>query len=80
VDPFQMVNLARRAEYQQVLEELRRRTVILKACAGRACSRPFAALPDPEPLLEPLPKPMPPAGPETTTEPEQEKSTRRSRG
>jgi hypothetical protein len=70
VDPFQMVNLAMRTEYQQVLEELRRRTVILKDCAGAACAQPFAALPDPGPLLEPLPKPVPPSEPEPVTQPE----------
>jgi arylsulfatase A-like enzyme len=72
VDPFQMVNLATRTEYQQVLEELRRRTVILKDCAGAACSQPFAALPDPEPLVEELPTPVPPSEPEPepVTEPE----------
>jgi N-acetylglucosamine-6-sulfatase len=67
-DPFQTVNLALRAEYQQVLEELRRRTEILKDCAGSECSQPFAAVPDPEPLLEPLPSP-PPRDPDESSEP-----------
>lgn len=47
VDPFQMVNLALRVEYQHVLQELRERTELLKDCAGSECSQPFGAVPDP---------------------------------
>jgi N-acetylglucosamine-6-sulfatase len=71
VDPFQVVNLASRVEYQQVLEELRRRTMILKNCAGSACSQPFALVAAPEPLLEPLPTP-PPREPDPGQEQDQE--------
>ena len=57
IDPFQTVNLAFRPEYQQVLEELRQRTELLKECAGSGCWQPFAAPPDPEPLEEPIGRP-----------------------
>lgn len=76
VDPFQMVNLALWEEYHPVLEELRRRTAILKECAGVGCSPPFAAVPAPEPLRKPLPSPQPPPDPEPDPEPEPEPPAR----
>jgi arylsulfatase A-like enzyme len=64
LDPFQTVNVAQRPEYQAVLDELHRRTTVLGACTGTACSQQFGATPEPEPLLSPLP--VPPAPPVAT--------------
>ena len=51
-DPFELVNLASRAEYLAVVTELQLRAAALQSCAGVSCDRVFG--PDPEPL--------PPAG------------------
>jgi arylsulfatase A-like enzyme len=48
-DPFELVNLARRAAYRPVIVALRKRTASLKRCAGASCRRDFGPEPTPEP-------------------------------
>ncbi len=46
-DPYELHNQAPSRDYHGVLTELRRRTALLRACAGTSCNRTFGQVPRP---------------------------------
>jgi N-acetylglucosamine-6-sulfatase len=46
-DPYELHNVAPSRRYHGVLVELRRRTALLRACAGATCNRTFGPVPGP---------------------------------